>query len=335
MAAYTDRERAILGPLTTTFTPPAPCTIAVGQCSTCNVAWWGQTCAPTTVQDNPSCWPTTTKGAPAASSALFGWGFYSPGLECPAGYTSACTAIADKTSQWKVQYQMEAEETFVGCCPTGFSCDNQNGQTCNMAVRSTTIPTVSCQDGSSNNFGFTTLPNSAVRSIWLFAPMIQLAWKSTDRSTTTAMSSSTLSATSAPSTSLAAPTSTPNTDSFPTSNSGLSTGAVAGISVGAAILFLLVLFATVFIWRRRRAARRDQSLPLSNIGGSQQPAYRDRGFEGAAEAHKQYYVGGMAEAPATTEVYEAPGHSQERVEVPREGHGRNGAAVEMPSERYR
>ncbi|KAL2165830.1 hypothetical protein VTG60DRAFT_3735 [Thermothelomyces hinnuleus] len=107
--AFTGHHRTILGPLTTVFTPPAPCTYAVGWCSTCDVAWWGQTCAQSSVQDDTNCWPTTMDGAPEPSqAALYGRGFYSPGLECPEGYTTACTAIAGESSQWKVQFLMEA-----------------------------------------------------------------------------------------------------------------------------------------------------------------------------------------------------------------------------------
>lgn len=47
-----------------------------------------------------------------------GWGFYSPGLVCPHGYTSACTATAGGDAQWPVQFEMLEGETAVGCCPT-------------------------------------------------------------------------------------------------------------------------------------------------------------------------------------------------------------------------
>ncbi|KAK0733518.1 hypothetical protein B0T26DRAFT_745553 [Lasiosphaeria miniovina] len=90
-------SRPILGPLTTTFTPPAPCLVPVGQCTTCTVAWNGQECAPssgTFAQDAETCWPATTNGVPKVTLPFAGWGFYSPGLVCPVGYTSACTAIA-------------------------------------------------------------------------------------------------------------------------------------------------------------------------------------------------------------------------------------------------
>ncbi|KAL2177771.1 uncharacterized protein P884DRAFT_306846 [Thermothelomyces heterothallicus CBS 202.75] len=251
--AFTDHDRTILGRLTTVFTPPAPCTYAVGWCSTCDVAWWGQTCAQSSVQDDTNCWPTTTDGAPEPSqAALYGWGFYSPGLECPEGHTTACTAIAGESSQWKVQFLMEAEETFAGCCPTGFHCDNLNGQTCRKVATSTAFPTVSCQDGASNNFGFITVPNAKVRSMNLYAPMIQIAWKSSDRPETSSSSTTTAGSGTTPTTSNPNPGISPSANTTGDSSSTLSTGAVAGIAVGAAALALLIFASAFFIFRRRR-----------------------------------------------------------------------------------
>ncbi len=306
--AFTNKNRVILGPLTTVFVPPAPCTIAIGQCATCNVAWWGQTCAPTTVQDDTSCWPATTEGTPAPSAALYGWGFYSPGLECPAGYTSACTAIAGHSSQWKVQYQMKAEETFVGCCPTGFNCDNLNGQTCIMRAKSLTLATVSCESGSSNNFGFTTLPNAHVTSLSLFAPMIQLAFQSSDLSrssiTTSSSSSTTTSTTSALPSSIPTTTPSSSSDSAPQ----LSTGAIAGIAAGSAALIVLVLAAAFFVWRRRR----QQQYPPDH--GPNPSSYDPSEYSDTKE-FTHYYTGNTAELGQGHGMAEAPAGGHERAEM--------------------
>jgi hypothetical protein len=76
------------------------------------------------LNDATACWPPATTGPPTARSSLRdwnfgGWGFYSPGLVCPGGYTSACSAIANQTAAlgWDVEYSMLAGETAVGCCP--------------------------------------------------------------------------------------------------------------------------------------------------------------------------------------------------------------------------
>lgn len=320
MAAFTNRDRTILGPLTTVFTPPAPCTIAVGLCESCDIAWWGQTCGGGGVEDNTSCWPTTTQGAPEPTQLpLYGWGFYSPGLECPAGYTSACSAVDGVTSQWKHQFQMEAEETFVGCCPEGFACDNIQGQTCLMRAKSTEFPTVSCEGGSSNNFGFTTLPNAAVTTMSLYAPMIQIAWKASDRPKTSSSSATTSATTSAPTTTAPNSTSTANPNSPATSDSSLSTGAIAGIAIGAAALLLLTLAAAIFIWRQRR--RNNQLGGWTGGGepydsGSNALSYSALRAEspGTSET-KHYYTGGVVEMGRAHGRVEAPTEGHERVEI--------------------
>jgi hypothetical protein len=114
-----------LGPLTTTFAPPPACTVAVGakrgliDRGDRDVAWLGQACSRGKPVDDPSCWPETSKGVEEKKGALEGWGFYSPGLHCPVGYATACSAIGGSggESGWPVQFKLLDGETAVGCCP--------------------------------------------------------------------------------------------------------------------------------------------------------------------------------------------------------------------------
>lgn len=69
------------------------------------------------IEDDPSCWPPRTTGVPDQTWPVGGWGFYSPGLECPAGYTSACQAVHGGKSDWEIQFTLRPQETAVGCCP--------------------------------------------------------------------------------------------------------------------------------------------------------------------------------------------------------------------------
>ncbi|KAK4188257.1 hypothetical protein QBC35DRAFT_383047 [Podospora australis] len=257
--ALTRMPREILGPLTTVWVPPASCTVAIGQCEGCDVAWLGQTCDPSTVKDNASCWPPTTEGAKPTQSAFYGWGFYSPGLECPSGHTSACSATHNGVSGWKVQFEMEAQETFVGCCPTGYKCNNLNGQTCLAATTATIIPTVSCEDGLSNRFGMSTIPNSRMKdpAVNLFAPMIQLAWKPSDlsgrlSSATASTASSTSSSTSLITTTRFDLAEETDVSGAGSGSGGISTGAIAGIAVGAAAVLIAVLAGAFFLWKYKR-----------------------------------------------------------------------------------
>lgn len=119
-----NQPRTVLGPLTTTFTPPAACSQLVAQCSTCNSAFQAQECHSSsnevfTIQDDKSCWPPLSGLATVFSfgPTLGGYGFFSPGLVCPHGYTSACSATGGGHSDWGVEYSLVPGETAVGCCP--------------------------------------------------------------------------------------------------------------------------------------------------------------------------------------------------------------------------
>ena len=183
MAAITNAQRVVLGPLTTTFTRPAQCSTAIGGCSTCNVAWLAQACVPGGVQDDTACWPPATQGVAQPSVPLKGWGFYSPGVQCPQGYTTACSATAGGATGWKIQFLMAPSETAVGCCPLGYNCANQNGQTCISIATSTTVTTATCKSGTTGGVAVATLPNPAISvpTLNVYAPMIHIAWQPSDR----------------------------------------------------------------------------------------------------------------------------------------------------------
>lgn len=123
-STITGQVRTNLGPLTTTFTQPPSCTIAIAeQEDNILTGFLAYTCAlsqrNSTGLDNTSCWPGTSSGAAAPSVPFQGWGFYSPGTICPTGYSSACSATggASSSSGWPVQFQLLEGETAVGCCP--------------------------------------------------------------------------------------------------------------------------------------------------------------------------------------------------------------------------
>ncbi|KAK0630349.1 UV radiation resistance protein and autophagy-related subunit 14-domain-containing protein [Bombardia bombarda] len=235
-----------LGPLTTTFIPPPSCTVAVGAVDSGplglgllgrpidNVAVLGQTCTRGRPVDATSCWPPTSSGALSISksASLGGRGFYSPGVHCPAGYATACSATGGSGggSGWPVQFKLLAGETAVGCCPSGYGCANINGQTCTMVATSTTVPLVTCDGTKSGDFGFQTVPDAkaSITAFSLFAPMIQINWQSTDRTEATSTGSGTSVVPAATPTTVTRTKST----SQPATTSGtqsIDTGAAAGI----------------------------------------------------------------------------------------------------------
>ncbi|KAB8254205.1 hypothetical protein BDV32DRAFT_132787 [Aspergillus pseudonomiae] len=122
--------RTNLGPLTTTFTYPESCTVAVGACLTCTQGWQAQTCSNNAfnhqgVQDDVECWPPRANPSLTTGVALNGWGFYSPGIHCPAGMVTACSATGGSNDGFKFQYSLNDGETAVGCCPR-YACPTRS-----------------------------------------------------------------------------------------------------------------------------------------------------------------------------------------------------------------
>ena len=128
----------LLGPLITTFTPAPSCSVP-GVNGDPSQAWQAQQCYTATtiwgntltqiysggVADDFTCWPSTSAGVPLPTPALEGWGFYSPGLYCPVGYTATCSAALHSDGSpssvtgtpFNFQYNLLPGETAVGCCP--------------------------------------------------------------------------------------------------------------------------------------------------------------------------------------------------------------------------
>lgn len=139
--------RTILGPLTTTFTPPARCStlhwFALEQ------GGWGQTYAcqsdATSSSDYPrldeGCFPPNfasrvnaiyaapfTYVPPDIDTATFTYAFFSPAIACPSGFTQGGSVVrkdgetpppsveasAGRRNMW---FLLTAGETAYGCCP--------------------------------------------------------------------------------------------------------------------------------------------------------------------------------------------------------------------------
>ncbi|KAI8634263.1 hypothetical protein F5Y19DRAFT_412738 [Xylariaceae sp. FL1651] len=268
-------SRLNLGPLTTAFAYPGSCTVAVQQCDTCDVFWQAQTCSNNAgntqgVQDDPQCWPSRENPSISTGEALLGWGFYSPGSSCPTGYATSCVATGTVNGGFPFQFPLLESETAVGCCPTGFRCKFNPGvdgaQTCYSIASTGSFAAVHCSSGTSNGFNYYGVPTTATATggistategtsttvisvVTIYAPLFQLLYQSTDlpsvqpaSTTSTAISSSITSTT----------TTIPAPSSSQLAEGGLSTGAKAGIGVGAGIAGLALLGAAVFFFFRRR-----------------------------------------------------------------------------------
>ncbi|KAK3899024.1 hypothetical protein C8A05DRAFT_18478 [Staphylotrichum tortipilum] len=343
----TGEPGTLLGPMTTAWSPPAGCGVHLVTCPTCVDGYQAQQCIGDAPQDNSRCWPPVASQVGPPKYPYFGWGYYSPGLACPTGYTAACTAKYGVRPEWLIQFDMVPGETAIGCCPEGFHCANNDGNTCYAIVSATATvaPTGMCSKGSIVGIVQATLPAAmtitatttvdgsagvATRTetpdFTLWAPMLQINHRPSDLESVSTASSSTSSPTSS-SGSQSTPTNPTSAGSASTSgvssppstggqSNGLSTGAVAGIGVGAAfgVLFLAAI-AGCLLWtrhRRRREAAAGEDWdppPPPPVTNSPVPAN-----------DPQYYYGSSSEMPTKEALtYMRP----ELDEVP--------SAVEMPA----
>ncbi|KAB5539266.1 hypothetical protein GE09DRAFT_1062349 [Coniochaeta sp. 2T2.1] len=76
-------------------------------CDTCTAVWQAQTCNPVSnAHDFTNCWPPRSGDqASLDPGVMMGWGLYSPGIVCPAGYTTAAAATAGGSMGWGVEYR--------------------------------------------------------------------------------------------------------------------------------------------------------------------------------------------------------------------------------------
>ncbi|CAK7219553.1 hypothetical protein SCUCBS95973_003854 [Sporothrix curviconia] len=300
--------RTNLGPLTTPFTYPASCTVNIIQCSYCLVAWQAQTCSnnPSNaqgVQDNADCWPPrATTGSTSISTgvALNGWGIYSPGLSCPVGYNTACSATGTTVGGFQFQFPISSYETAVGCCPPNYTCSwggNTDAQTCISVVSTGSFSALQCSSGTSNTLSYYTVPSTATvtttqtstmsasgsgagaasastvtstavnlylfNTVTLEAPMFQLVHQANDLPSSSSGGSSSTTPAETGTTSTATATGSPSPSSH------LSNSAVAGISVASVVVGLALIGAFVYLFIKQRKAKRQIAYaPPPNMSGN-------------------------------------------------------------------
>ncbi|KAI1813950.1 hypothetical protein GGS20DRAFT_442054 [Poronia punctata] len=236
--------RTNLGPFTT-HTWTYTCTEAIQNHD--DGGWEAQTCIeegddsrPT---DNQDCWPPRQKGVPETSEGVAGWGVYSPGIQCPGGYTSVAGSTYGGSANFRFFFPITAGETAIGCCPEGgfyHSLARKDGaQTCVQSQALTTFYVGTCQ-GSTPVYTPFAVPGSLDKHYNEFtvrAPFFQMVHQSSDLPATPSSSPS--------------PSSSSSSSNIPNSG-GLTPGATAGIAVGA--VFAVIIAATVAfcVWRSRR-----------------------------------------------------------------------------------
>ncbi|KAH8682694.1 hypothetical protein BX600DRAFT_506262 [Xylariales sp. PMI_506] len=272
-----------LGPLTTAYKFPSSCRYVFSETSLPYNYYWAQSCTNGGIIDDPTCWPSTASNVESTTGALNGWGYYSPGLVCPSGWLTACSATATADAQisgdFSFQFSLSAQETALGCCPSGYICtfDLVTHQSCVQSVTTTSTFTAAACVFTANSIA-TFIATAIPSQIW--APMIELVYKSTDLS---------LNVTATGTATTSAPTIT-----TPITSSGLSPAADAGIGVGIAAVILSIL-GFLWFWRRKRRAK-------ALVGGGAQELDLQGGRAELPNGDK----GEMHEAPAEERPSELP-----------------------------
>ena len=209
---------------------------------------------------------------------LSGFGYYSPGLECPAGYTTAChggLAASNQRSSFTFQFPLRALESAIGCCPSSMGCAVRDFQICTAAFSGSNAPRqYVCGD--------TAVPQTAdTLQMWTAqAPLVQLKWQSTDTATSTPIKAmaSTRTATSA---SPALATFSTASSETPSPNHPSKAGDIAGGVVGGVAGLALVL-ASVYLFlrfpRRRSNAQSKSGSPEAATESFQKPELPGEGY---------------------------------------------------------
>ncbi|KAI0025966.1 hypothetical protein F4780DRAFT_774175 [Xylariomycetidae sp. FL0641] len=261
-----------LGPLTTISTLPSQCyeeNIAIAQNSDVDITYQ-LTIGP----GQSSCYSSST--FPFISS------YYSPGL-CPSGYTWACS---DRNT-----YSFGAiTETTVTCCPSSpysMACNTDTVESnwgvialagCTTTRSSVTISEALTSGLASSAFSAASLDPDTGNEI-LFGPIvnaygIQVRWQPSDEAVLFPGASTAGTTTSdgggGPA-STSDPSSTPTADGPGDADGGgggsISSGAIAGIAVGAAVAVVALLAAVAWImWTKRRQRKQHRQSQMGEAG---------------------------------------------------------------------
>ncbi|KAI1114123.1 hypothetical protein F5Y14DRAFT_415537 [Nemania sp. NC0429] len=279
-----------LGPLTETWTPPQSCShkiarsayllqggpyaagftcsSSIGQYCTGNLSeFWipllhsapsGYDCVYAVSFDsalNSDCWPN------ARSSYRLLSGYYSPGLVCPSGHTTACLSTSGGSYNFQFDFALASGGTAAGCCLSNYICAIIDDiQTCVYTATHTDGYVSFCSNTISSIRAYT-IPTST-QVAWevsyttmyivqqvLYAPMYRLNWHSSD------LPASTTTTNGGTHTTPVTPQETATAISSETSE-GISTGARAGIGAGVGAGVLAVIgFLGWFVLARRRAKK--------------------------------------------------------------------------------
>ncbi|KAF2120936.1 hypothetical protein BDV96DRAFT_281307 [Lophiotrema nucula] len=176
--------------------------------------------------------------------------YYSPGLQCPEGYSTAAKSLNSIGTE---------TETVLTCCPTGYSTRTISNEMFPWE------PTLGCTSACSSRYTETEIGSSTIKNIVCdvgggnHAYSVQLRFRAEDLVTATSSTPPPPTSSGASPSSISAPAvSTSTTASSSTSvssKSGLSTGAKAGIGVGTALGVTLIAAILYLAWVIRKKSK--------------------------------------------------------------------------------
>ena len=236
-----------LGPLTTTFSPPATCfyTTAFPMSDGSDATGAGLAIASTSIVSNPAtaCYPSAYENGDSSN-------YFSPGL-CPSGYTLGAISTIDV-------------ETRGICCPSGFTSTSFAGCSKHL-TGALTASAVLLRTTAGLEFylhSTSTQWNSPYLG-FVTAAGIPVRWRAGDFTTPPAVSSTSPAApaTTTGLTSSTSPTTTPTSPASSDSGSGgystsdkIALGVGIGVGIPGALAGCVKLWSTWSKWRKRRSS---------------------------------------------------------------------------------
>ncbi|XXG99927.1 hypothetical protein Hte_006268 [Hypoxylon texense] len=240
------------------------------------------------------CFPTTWTPTPGA--------YISPGA-CPRGYTVACA-----------QTQVGGPETMATCCPNSYSCQTDSTAwpwySTDLCVQpmadtityfyTTRTPGKDFETASTTGGGEINAFGVVIR--WQASDLIK-STATTSTSTQAAQTSTSTRASMVPSSSVL--TSSTIDTSVSSDPRGLSVGARAGIGIGVAAAFVIILAAIFILWRTRRKKNGERIGPDDTLpGGTSMPAMTLLELSNGTETTSFGYQTGWSELPGRREPAE-------------------------------
>lgn len=296
-----------LDALTTTFTPPASCS---GIYSSAGVA---------VIDADLACLP---QGFTSLST-----NYFSPGIQCPAGYVTACNDNAGVSSITTVTCCPYRGDVTLGCVTPSTLEDVWETLFCTW-IAPASGTTVSITQSDSDGGSTSTAAVSMSSPGGINALGVRMVYQSSDLAAASAATTTGASA-GATNTGAAAAGDVGGKNS----SAGLSTGVIVAIAVVIPIVLIAVATGLFFFIRKRKQAQKAQQ-PGEGAAGGMPQDYSKAGYSAVAPGSGGYYDPTKSPSPPSevsgVGAYGVRNQQQELVEL-----GQQETPVELPSQHYR